>query len=155
MLESHVLYCYFLINKLKGYENLLIKILKVFLIKYYGFILKYFFGSFISHEARLGNGIKFPHSFHGIFISQSARIGNNVTILHGVTIGSNISKPDGVYEAPIIGDHVFIGCNALIIGRSIVGERARIGAGAVIVNREIPASSVAYNLGLVVGEKKC
>ncbi|MDD5406636.1 MAG: DapH/DapD/GlmU-related protein [Sulfurovaceae bacterium] len=154
MIENHILNCYKKINKLKKSNFILTKIVKVLLIKYYNFILKYFFGSFISHDAKLGNGIKFQHSFHGIFISQSAVIGNNVTILHHSTIGSNISKIGGKMEAPTIEDDVFIGCNACIIGKTTIGKGSKVGAGVVITNKKIKPNSTVYVNNLTILEQK-
>lgn len=154
MLESHILKCHKRINNLKKSNFILKKIVKVFLIKYYNFILKYFFGAFISHSTKLGDNIKFPHSFHGIFISQSAVIGNNVTILHHTTIGSNISKQGGIMEAPIIEDNVFIGCNTCIIGKTVIGNGSKIGAGVVITNKTIKPYSTVYVDNLTILEKK-
>lgn len=75
-------------------------------------------------------GIYIPH-LQGIVINQFASIGDNCTIFHPVTIGaSDPSKP----EAPHIGDNVFIGAGAIILGNISIGDIAVIGAGAVITH---------------------
>jgi len=113
--------------------------------KYYSFLLKFLYGSFIPYRARLGKNIKFIHSFHGIFISQTSIIGDNCKILHHVTIGSNIQKGSNI-ESPVIGNNVFIGCNCCIIGKTYIGDDCKIGAGVVITNKTIkPASVVILN----------
>lgn len=53
-----------------------------------------------------------PHGIKGIFISDKSVIGENATIYQQVTIGVN--QPNG--GAPVIGNHVFIGAGAKIIG---------------------------------------
>lgn len=71
------------------------------------------------------------HGLCGVHVSAEARIGKNATILQNVTIGKNRGK------APTIGDNVFIGANACIIGGVQVGDNVRIGAGAVVV-KDVP-----------------
>ena len=76
-----------------------------------------------------GDRINFPHGLIGIVISADAKIGEDVTIMQNVTIGMG--------KAPVIGDNVFIGANACIIGGIKIGNNVRIGAGAVVV-KDVP-----------------
>lgn len=96
--------------------------------------------SFIPISAQIGDNIVFPHGLAGIFISQKALIGDNCVIFHQVTIGSNNLKDSNGYGAPIIGNNVYIGAGAKIIGNVKIGDNVRIGANAVIVN-DIPANA--------------
>lgn len=93
-------------------------------------------GAFIGLDFNYDNNIKKPpilvHGLLGIFIVRNARIGEGCTIMQHVTIG----KSKG--EAPVIGDDVFIGAGAKIIGKTIIGNNVRIGAGCVIVDQIIP-----------------
>ncbi len=98
--------------------------------------------SFIPISAQIGDNIIFPHGIAGIFISQKAIIGDNCVIFHQVTIGSNNLKDSSGYGAPIIGNNVYIGAGAKIIGNVKIGDNVRIGANAVIVN-DIPPNSTA------------
>lgn len=82
-----------------------------------------------------------PHGFKGIFISQYAKIGNNCTIFQNVTIGSNTLEGSGGAGFPVIGNNVFIGAGATIVGNVTIGDRARIGAGCT-VTRSVPADAV-------------
>lgn len=95
-------------------------------------------------DAPLGEGVRLPHPF-GIIINRTASIGRNVTIFHQVTIGVNEhhGRPD---VAPTIGDNVFIGAGAKIIGPITVGNNVRIGANAV-VTKDVPdnATVVGFN----------
>ena len=79
----------------------------------------------------------FPHGLNGIFISSSAKIGKNCTIFHQVTIGSNTLLDSANHGSPTIGDNVFIGCGAKIIGNVHIGNNVRIGANCVVVD-DIP-----------------
>ncbi len=95
------------------------------------------FGASIPMTADFDRSVYFPHGIAGIFISVGAKIGKNCTILQQVTIGSNTlgdSQGEGV---PVIGDNVFIGAGAKIIGGVHVGNNVRIGANCVVV-KDVP-----------------
>lgn len=81
-----------------------------------------------------------PHGLAGIFISYGARVGQGCTIYHQVTIGSNTLPDSRGQGAPVIGNNVYIGAGAKIIGNVTVGDNARIGANAV-VTFDVPANA--------------
>ncbi len=58
----------------------------------------------------------FPHGMKGIFVSSGAIIGDNCVIFQQVTIGSNTLRDSKGYGAPQIGNNVFIGAGAKIVG---------------------------------------
>ena len=82
-----------------------------------------------------------PHGLNGIFISDGATIGKNCVIFHQVTIGSNTLEDSKGRGAPTIGDNVYIGAGAKIIGRVKIGNNVRIGANCVVVEN-IPDNCV-------------
>ncbi len=77
--------------------------------------------------------IALPHGLNGILISQGTQIGYNCTIFHQVTIGSNMLDDTKKKGAPIIGNNVYVGAGAKIIGGIKVGDNVRIGANCVVV----------------------
>lgn len=81
-----------------------------------------------------------PHGLMGICISKNASIGEHCTIFQNVTIGSNTFSDSKNAGSPIIGDDVFIGANAVIIGNIHVREGTRIGAGCTVFE-SIPENS--------------
>lgn len=85
----------------------------------------------------------------GIVISGDAVIGRNCTIFHEVTIGINEIKSA---EAPIIGDNVFIGAGAKIIGKVQVGSNSRIGANAVIT-KDVPEGATVVGVNKIINNK--
>jgi len=90
---------------------------------------------------RLSPTVVFGHDFNGIHLSHEAKLGERVTIMQFVTIGEHHRTK----EAPIIGDDVFIGPNACIIGKCEIGNGARIGPGVVLVNATVPPGSLIVN----------
>ena len=89
---------------------------------------------FLSFKTEFSDTPCFPHSLMGVFISQHAYIGKNCTIFHHVTIGSTTV---GNIGAPTIGDNVYIGAGAKVIGNVKVGNNVRIGANCTVV-KDIP-----------------
>lgn len=81
-----------------------------------------------------------PHGLAGIFISYGASMGPGCTVFHQVTIGSNTLADSRGKGAPVIGENVYIGAGAKIIGGVTVGDNARIGANCV-VTFDVPANA--------------
>ena len=95
----------------------------------------------LGDSANTGAGFLLIHGY-GTVINGAVKIGKNCTILHGVTIGTN------TYGCPTIGDNVYIGAGAILIGNIHIGNNVKIGAGAVVVD-DVPDNST------VVGPKAC
>lgn len=89
----------------------------------------------ISPGAQIGPGLLISHGV-GLVIGGNAKIGANALILHQVTIGSPSVGRLG--EMPRVGDDVFIGAGATLIGDIQVGDGALIDA-MVLVSRDVPA----------------
>ena len=90
-------------------------------------------GAYIPLQVHFDKRPVFPHWIYGIFISQGARVGSNCTIFHQVTIGSNTLPNSRGGGYPTIGDNVYIGAGAKIIGGVKIGNNVRIGANCVVV----------------------
>lgn len=75
-----------------------------------------------------GPGLSIAH-YGTIVVSEGAKIGANCRIHEGVTIGAT----NGSSDAAIIGDNVFIGTGAKIIGRVFISDNVSIAANAVVV----------------------
>jgi serine O-acetyltransferase len=75
----------------------------------------------------------------GIIINQGAVIGSNSNIAVGVVIGAELrGKRKGV---PIIGNNVWIGANAVIVGRITIGNNVMIAPNS-FVNFCVPDNSI-------------
>lgn len=113
-----------------------------FLSQYENFLGQY--GAWIGADSTFKGIPVFPHKFYGIFISNGAKIGKNCTIFQQVTIGSNNLQDSPHKGCPIIGDNVYIGAGAKIIGKCTVGNNVRIGANAVVV-KDVPDNTIVVN----------
>ena len=104
--------------------------------------LKFRFGYDIPAETTIGKGFYIGH-IGGIVITSKAIIGNNCNISQGVTIGYSSRGKNKGY--PTIGDKVYIGPGAVIIGNVKIGNNAAIGANAVVL-KDIEENAVAVGV---------
>ena len=92
------------------------------------------YGIQIPWGTHIGKGFYIGH-FGTIVVNGGAVIGDNVNISQGVTIGqTNRGKRKGV---PVIGNGVYIGPGAKVIGKVTIGNNVAIGANAV-VTEDVP-----------------
>lgn len=100
--------------------------------------LKYKYGFDISYRTRIGKGLYIGH-FGGIVVHGDTIIGENCNLSQGITLGVlNRGRNAGV---PVIGNRVFIGPSAVILGGVTIGNNVMIGANAV-VHFDVPDNSV-------------
>ena len=92
----------------------------------------------IGRGANFGPDFVLIHSI-GIVINSSVRGGRGIKLEHQVTIGAERN------EAPELGDDVFVGAGAKIIGKVSVGSGTRIGANAVVI-RDVPDGATAVGV---------
>lgn len=101
--------------------------------------LNAFFGRcIIGRGAVFGPGFVLVHSY-GVVINGSVRGGENIKIEHLVTIGAERNT------SPTLGDNVFIGAGAKIIGPVRIGSNTKIGANAV-VTKDVPDNATAIGI---------
>jgi len=94
------------------------------------------YGFQIPHIAKISGGLFMGH-YGGIVISNKAVIGENCNIAQGVTIGRINKGPKK--GAPVIGNRVWIGPNAVLSGNISVGDNVLI-APLTFVNIDVPAN---------------
>jgi len=90
----------------------------------------------IQTRAEIGPGF-IIHNFSGIFIPET-KIGQNCTVNQGVTIG-NIR---GEKKRPVIGDNVFIGTGAVILGDVHIGNNVVVGANSLVISSVLDGHTV-------------
>ena len=84
----------------------------------------------IGRRADFGPGFVILHGC-GTVINSSVRGGANIIIENGITIGAEKN------EKPELGNNIFIGAGARIIGKVKIGDNVKIGANAVVA-KNIP-----------------
>lgn len=96
------------------------------------------YGLEIPPQANLGAGLYLGHPFN-ITVNPKAILGDNCNLHKGVTIGQeNRGKRKG---APTLGDRVWVGVNASIVGAVIIGSDVLVAPNSY-VNEDVPSHSV-------------
>lgn len=97
--------------------------------------------------AHLGCGVEFkgdinlPHGIRGITLTHGVRFGNNCTMYHYVSVtGDGMGGTD----VPYIGDNVFIGVGAHLIGGIKIGNSVKIGAGCTVTH-DVPDNTTVVS----------
>lgn len=83
----------------------------------------------------IGGGLYIAHPV-GTVISV-ARMGRNCSVIAAVTVGMRTE-----WGFPVIGDKVFIGAGARVLGAITVGNGAMVGANAVVLDDVPPRTTV-------------
>jgi serine O-acetyltransferase len=102
-------------------------------------VVQHFSGIDLDRNTRVGRDL---HVVHGgmVHIHPRAVIGDRVGIMHGVTLGTNMGE-----GAPIVGNDVFIGCHASVLGGVKIGDGARIAANSLVIS-DVPPGAVAIGV---------
>ena len=95
-------------------------------------------GCIIGRGADFGAGFVLVHSL-GVVINTSVRGGQNVVIEHQVTIGAEKGT------SPVLGNDVFIGAGAKILGGVKIGNGAKVGANAVVLD-DVPDGATVVGI---------
>lgn len=100
-------------------------------------------------QAKIGKGLYIGHPYC-ITLNSKVELGKNCNIHKGVTIGQeNRGIRKGV---PKIGDEVWIGVNATIVGAITIGNDVLIAPNSY-VNKNIPSHSVVFGNPCIVKPK--
>ncbi|MEW6260834.1 MAG: serine acetyltransferase [Thermodesulfobacteriota bacterium] len=95
-------------------------------------------GIMLPASVEAGPGLYIGH-FGPTIVNGGVKIGQYCQIAHGVTLGTKgAGRGNGI---PVIGDHVYIGAGAKVLGPVRVGNHAVIGANAVVV-KDVPDGAV-------------
>jgi serine O-acetyltransferase len=86
----------------------------------------------------IGPGLYVPHPVGTALAAR--KIGKNVSLVALITVGIRERR-----QFPTIGDDVFVGAGARILGEITIGDGARIGANAVVLT-DIPAGATAVGV---------
>lgn len=100
-------------------------------------LIRVLWAAVIPYQASIGKGTTFGYQGLGVVVHKSAKIGYGCHIGQNVTIGGTSGKN----KVPIIGNRVYIGVNAVVIGSIVIGNEVTIGAGAVVVS-DVPDNCI-------------
>lgn len=92
-------------------------------------------------SARIGKGLYVGH-FGYIILHSDVQMGENCSIGPGVVIGT---RGLGSQGAPAIGDNVYIGVGAKVLGNIKIGHNVKIGANAVVLE-DIPDGATVVGI---------
>jgi len=128
-----------------------IPIIKSFL-RLIGFFLFKFsetcLGASIPSSVNIGPGL-YVENTGIIYISFKVIAGKNLSIDTGVILGS---IGFGNNEVPILGDNIYIGVGAKVLGKIKIGNNVKINANAVVIN-DIPDNVTVAGLPAKIIEK--
>jgi len=104
-------------------------------------IIEMMTGISLPASAQIGKGFYVGH-FGGIILHSAVRMGENCSIGPGVLVGTRGGGNKGV---PVIGNDVYIGVGAKILGGIKIGDHVKIGANAVVLT-DIPDGATAVGI---------
>ena len=125
--------------------RLIPKIIAFFLFK----MIEMSTGISIPASAKIGKGFYIGH-FGNIILHSDVTMGENCSIGPGVLIGT---RGLGNQGAPQIGNNVYIGVGAKVLGNIKIGNNVKIGANAVVIN-DIPDNATVVGIPARVIERK-
>lgn len=96
------------------------------------------YGFDVPPSIEIGPGLYVPHPV-GMVI-MATRIGANASLISNITIGMRNGP-----GFPTIGDNVFIGAGARVLGRIMIGDNVSIGANAVVLT-DVPSGATAVGV---------
>ena len=109
-----------------------------YVIKYINLLI---FRTYIPPEVKIGKRLDLPHGGFGVVIQKDTTIGDDAIIFHNVTFGNGGAR---------VGDRVYIGTGATILGNVRIGDDVTIGANTLI-NFDVPdGSTVVGQVGSIL-----
>lgn len=100
-------------------------------------------------QAQIGSGMLIAHC-GGITLHPDVVIGENCDLAHHVTLGTRGVGSRGV---PRLGNNVYVGTNAVLIGPIVVGDGARIAANS-LVTRDVPPGATVMGVPAVIVKRR-
>jgi serine O-acetyltransferase len=101
-------------------------------------------GADIAVQAQIGPGLVLFHP-NGVVIGPRVRMGSDCVVQQGVTIGGLGRDRAQENAATVIGDRVFFGAGAKVVGSLEIGDDCVVGANAVVTSNG-PARHTALGI---------
>lgn len=149
--QIQIFFCYPCVHAIISHRicHFLHKIKLKFLARLLSQINRFFTQIEIHPGAQIGKNLLIDHG-SGVVIGETTIIGDNCTIYQGVTLGGT-GKEKGKRH-PTIGNNVFIGSGAKVLGNITIGDNVKIGANSVVL-KNIPQNSTAVGIPAKVIKK--
>lgn len=103
-------------------------------------MIRFFFSADIPFTADIDKTVEFKHGGLGVVIHDKSTIGKNSVIYQHVTIGGREGRGH-----PTIGENVYIGAGACVLGGVKVGDNVMIAANAVVIE-DIPSNTTVVGV---------
>ena len=103
--------------------------------------IRLIFSCYLPYKIKLGKNFILGYGGLGVVIHERTIIGNNCHIDQNVTIGGTSKKKD----VPKLGNHIYIGAGAKILGPINIGDNVVVGANSVVVSN-IPSGSLVVGI---------
>ena len=100
----------------------------------------------IDPQADIGGGLYIGH-IGGVHINPGAVLGRNCDLAHRVTIGASAMGRGGL---PVLGDDVYIGTGATLVGKIKIGNGAKIAANTLVMTSVPEGATVMGVPGRIV-----
>jgi serine O-acetyltransferase len=97
-------------------------------------------------QASIGGGFYIGH-IGGVHINPGAVLGKDCDLAHRVTIGASAMGRQGI---PVLGDRVYIGTGAVLIGKIKVGSGAKISANTLVMTNVPEGATVMGVPGRII-----
>lgn len=103
-------------------------------------MIRLFFSADIPFTADIDKTVEFKHGGLGVVIHDKCTIGKNTVIYQHVTIGGREGRGH-----PKIGENVYIGAGACVLGGINIGDNVKIGANAVVLE-DVPSNTTVVGI---------
>ena len=100
----------------------------------------------IDCQATIGPGLYIAH-IGGVHINPAAVLGKNCDVAHRVTIGASAMGRQGV---PVLGDEVYVGTGATLVGKIKIGSGAKIAANTLVITNVPEGATVMGVPGRII-----
>ena len=101
------------------------------------YFIRFMFSCWLPHTVNAGQNLVLGYGGLGVVIHNNTVLGNNVHIDQNVTIGGNGTE----YGVPVIGNNIYIGAGAKVLGPVNIGDGSVVGANSVVI-QDVPQRTV-------------
>jgi len=105
------------------------------------YLIRLIFSCYIPYQVKIGKNFVLGYGGLGVVIHSRVKIGDDCHINQNVTLGGTSKKNGG----PKLGNHVYVGAGAAILGPITIGDNVVIGANAVVI-KDIPSGSLVVGV---------